>query len=277
MPRTFLRPTTATTGITKPTCPTPERGQAEAVAAANTLTRSVPIRDLCGRPYSASIGDRRNRAIAQELDMPPARRIWEQARLIAALMGRGDFVKQNDLAERVVGALKARGIQFAVIGGHALTAYGYIRATRDVDLLTSCELDVLPSVAEELRGDGIAVVFRPRGDLGQDDLDGTITAGDPNVAPVQVVNIKSSIGRDALESATTVDSYPMPVVSLEHLIALKVKANGHRDRADVIELLTRHNNLDRDKLRQLCTRYRASRKFDSILAAMAAPPVPDDE
>ena len=153
----------------------------------------------------------------------------------------------------------------------------YVRATRDIDLLTSCDLDVLPAVAEELRSEGLNVEVRPRGDLGQDDLDGTITVHSVNTGPVQVVNIKSSIGRNALASAIIVDGYPMPVVDLEYLIALKVKANGNRDRPDVIELLTRHKNLDHNKLRELCGRYRASKKFDSILALMVSPPVPNDD
>jgi hypothetical protein len=61
-----------------------------------------------------------------------------------------------------------------------------MRATLDIDLMTSCDLQVLPDVAEELRREGLAVDVRERVDYTYP-LDGSITVRRDDTGPVQVM------------------------------------------------------------------------------------------
>jgi hypothetical protein len=59
-----------------------------------------------------------------------------------------------DLLKLAAQALEARGISYAVSGGLALMAHGFVRATRGVNLLVSVPAIRLPEVIETLKGVG---------------------------------------------------------------------------------------------------------------------------
>ena len=69
--------------------------------------------------------------------------------------------------ERLLAALADHGVEFVVIGGFALAPHGYIRATKDIDIVPSPEPDNLGRLAEAFRDLEARVDL---GDLGPEEL-----------------------------------------------------------------------------------------------------------
>ena len=128
------------------------------------------------------------------------------------------------VAERILAAMRtasamlsAAGIRHALIGGLAVGAHGYPRATRDVDFVVGEEAFV--------RHDGGIV---------------TIAAGVPiAVGDVQIdtlnVDPAEDFLMDALIHAPKTDG--IPVLPIGALIYMKLKASRQKDLGDVTELI----------------------------------------
>lgn len=117
-----------------------------------------------------------------------------------------------DAAHTASKALKKAGIRHVLIGGLAVGAHGYVRATKDVDFLVGEE-------GFEHHGGGI-ITFKPG-------------------VPIEV----NGVVVDYLEAADEEDIEPelvsegIPIVSIEVLIELKLIAHRRQDKLDVVELL----------------------------------------
>lgn len=57
---------------------------------------------------------------------------------------------------RVFETLNRHGVDYLVIGGFAVIAYGHVRATKDIDLVASDQRDNLERLAAALRELGVA-------------------------------------------------------------------------------------------------------------------------
>ena len=113
--------------------------------------------------------------------------------------------------------LRDLGIRHAVAGGLAVGAWGYPRATKDVDFLV---------------GDEAYRVY-PSGLV-------TMSPGVPiQIRSVPIDSIPMSPGEGFLESdvSAPVVSDGIPIVSIEGLAFLKLKSPRSRDSLDLIELL----------------------------------------
>ena len=140
---------------------------------------------------------------------------------------------------RVTDRLKEEGIDYAIIGGMALVAHGYVRFTNDVDLLTT--RDGLNRVHERLVGRGYRPAFEGARKKLRDTHTGIdvefITTGEfPGDGKPKAVAFPSP--RDA-----SIDRDGRSVITLPKLIELKL-ASGlsaeHRrlrDLADVQDLI----------------------------------------
>lgn len=152
----------------------------------------------------------------------------------------------RDAALAAHAELTRLGVRHAFVGGLAVGAHGYVRATDDVDFLVGTE-------AFEEHAGGI-VTFRPgipihvRG-VSVDYL--TVTQLGPHLETVL----------DAPES-----SDGLPVVSVEALIYMKLVAHRMRDRADVTELLKR--GADPDRVRAYLATHAADllSRFEPLVA-----------
>ena len=153
-------------------------------------------------------------------------------------MQRRDAVGQTLL--RVAQRLATEGIDYAIIGGMALTAHGYVRFTNDVDILTTKE--GLEHIHERLIGRGYRPAFPGAKKAIRDTETGIaiefITAGDyPGDGKPKAVRF-----REPNEVAESRDG--ISVIALPRLIELKL-ASGRsaehrrlRDLADVQDLIT---------------------------------------
>jgi hypothetical protein len=126
------------------------------------------------------------------------------------------------VAARVLQAMQAiaaeyrrMGIRHALVGGLAVGAQGWPRATKDVDFLVD-------ESAFERRPGGL-VLLRVPFEVGGVPVDSLAPRAD------------EAFLADARDAA--VESHGIPVLAVEPLVYMKLKAGRSRDQVDVIELL----------------------------------------
>lgn len=142
-------------------------------------------------------------------------------------MKRSQYVKTPDLtlvsgvvSKRILNAtwaaseaLTNANVRHVLIGGLAVGAYGYVRATKDVDFVVGEEAFIV-------HGGGV-VTFKPGV---------PVAAGD---VPVDLLQADEVTSADLRKPAVTAG---IPVIDFEGLIYLKLRAFRRRDQEDVIEL-----------------------------------------
>lgn len=122
----------------------------------------------------------------------------------------------RDAAEKTAAQLQHLGIRYALAGGLAVGAHGYVRMTSDVDFLVG---------EEAFEHHGLLVTFK---------------AG----VPIEVDGIRIDYLSPALLGAqveTVLDAPPtsngLAVVPIELLIYMKLIAKRRRDKVDIVELI----------------------------------------
>jgi hypothetical protein len=149
-------------------------------------------------------------------------------------------------------ALHERGIEHIVVGGFAVNAHGFIRVTKDLDIVPSPAEGNLERLAEMLHDVGARI-------LDTDDFTGEETPADPTrtadlemggnfclltdlgrldvmqwLSGVDVDDPYGELNRDTVEGS--VDGIPVRVCSLEHLRAMKRAAGRPQDLEDLRRL-----------------------------------------
>lgn len=132
--------------------------------------------------------------------------------------------KVRDAAIKTAAQLEHLGIRYALAGGLAVGAHGYIRATTDVDFLVG---------EEAFEHHGLLVTFKPG-------------------VPIEVDGIRidylSSVSLGS-QLETVLDDPPhsneLAVVPIDVLIYMKLVAKRRKDMVDVIELVKAGANLRR--------------------------------
>ncbi len=149
------------------------------------------------------------------------------------------------LIARVVAALQAADISYALIGAGALTVHGVARATIDCDLFVLDASCLQRDLWADLESGGISVDVR-KGDM-TDPLAGVVRFELPGERDVDVVVGKLKWQRRVLERAAlrTTQDGKLPVVQADDLILLKLFAGGPQDAWDIQQLLDGEN---RDEL-----------------------------
>lgn len=156
-------------------------------------------------------------------------------------------------ARALFAALANARVRTVVIGGWAVNAHGYVRTTKDIDVCPDPEAGNLERLAALLRSLGAR-------QLGLEGFDASELPGDPTDArslarggnfrvetELGVLDLMqwldSSEGELEYEtlaaSAISAEPFGIPVqiCSLEHLVAMKRRADRERDRDDLRHLL----------------------------------------
>jgi predicted nucleotidyltransferase len=141
-------------------------------------------------------------------------------------------------------------IRFVLVGGLAVNAWGYVRATRDVDLVPDpsaenlekliallSDLDGKVDVGGELLKSDATSIFLRTGDrtlvvteLGRID----VLQGLPTIPPFAELEV------DAVD--VDIEGLVVRVCSFEHLVAMKRDSERARDRDDLDALESAHEN-----------------------------------
>lgn len=79
------------------------------------------------------------------------------------------------ILEKLFIVLNTLNIPYILIGGYAAAAWGYIRATKDMDFLAGISLDKIDRVIQDLKAQGFTVEYRS-GDI-EDPVSGLIKLG----------------------------------------------------------------------------------------------------
>ncbi len=152
--------------------------------------------------------------------------------------------------------LEKLGIEYAVMGGWAVRAYGTPRPTYDVDVTVSLDREKLPELFAAMEALGYDV-----DDMYQqgwtDDVAGmplvkakTFVDGRPLVADIFLAENRfqrSAMKRRELANINGIDAW---VVSPEDLVLMKLVASRHRDLGDVQDIFFMLGQLDESYLRQ---------------------------
>ena len=167
--------------------------------------------------------------------------------------------------------LEKAGIRSAIIGAVALAARGYPRATADLDLATfTPPYPGLTQVNRALQARGLTAEFRDPD--AKDPLGGVIRVEVDPVREIDVVNFLNpwSGGPDVIVEAIAqadnglIEGCVIPVVTLPHLVAIKLYGGGPKNRLDVGELLLRQPD-SLTETRALCERFGYERALDTVL------------
>lgn len=134
-------------------------------------------------------------------------------------------------------ALTTLGVPHALIGGMALSEYGYGRGTQDVDWLIPEEH--VTAVVAHLESEGFNV-FHQTADVLQ--FGGK--------AEIDFIIARRPVSRGMIENAHYSQTLDLPVVLIEDLIGLKIQSYAgnpkrkHKDLGDIQELIERTPSLD---------------------------------
>ena len=160
-------------------------------------------------------------------------------------------------------ALRKRHVPYAAIGGLAVNAHGFVRATRDIDLMV---------MAEDADGARSAAL-----DLGYEVLDEgkEISSYVRGLQRFDVMHASREISRGLLSRAIHIDFEGMdfPVVPVEGLIGLKLQAYNDNPRRlqdvmDMIELFRiNEESLNMDEVRSYFRLFDREKLLDDILRA----------
>jgi hypothetical protein len=159
-----------------------------------------------------------------------------------ALVAAGDFFMKKGIVfetmRRLAKQLEGEGIDYAIIGGMALAAHGYVRMTLDVDVLLTPE--GLVRFREKLVGRGYVAGF-PGAEKSFQDTETKVKIevittgefpGDGRPKPVSFPN----------PASYAIEEDSVSVINLEKLVELKLASglsagNRLRDLADVQDLI----------------------------------------
>jgi len=143
-------------------------------------------------------------------------------------------------------------------GGLAVMAYGFVRATRDVDLLTR-----LPLSGARAR---LATRNLPTRLLRGDPLEGGLSClkGECEGLPFDVLPQAVPVHWEAAVPVAGRGAGSLRVVALGDLLALKLKARGPKDLMDAAILVLLHPETEA-RTRDLATAYRVLDEFETWL------------
>ena len=145
----------------------------------------------------------------------------------------------------LLATFNAHGVEYLVVGAHALAAHGHVRATKDLDVWVRPSAD---NAARVLRA--LAFFGAPLQDLSVNDLAGPGLIFQIGVAPVRIDVITSIDGVDFSSAwsdrvQAKLGGIHVPVLSRGHLLANKRASGRLQDLADVERL--EEMERDRDK------------------------------
>ena len=165
---------------------------------------------------------------------------------------------QQTLA-RLAADLDATGLQWALVGGLAVSARSQPRTTRDIDVAVAADTD---SDAERAILALRRLGYTDAGEVVEQDVTGRLATmrmvapGDDDPMVVDLIFASTGIEPEIVAAASSIEILPgvtVRVASLGHLLAMKVLAGRAQDVADFASLFSHAAATDLDTARQALT------------------------
>ncbi len=173
-------------------------------------------------------------------------------------------MKYDVVLKNLLDFFRQERIDHAVIGAFALKAYGYLRATQDIDFAVPAEAQ--DKIVSHLEAIGYETIYRSRGFSNhRHPLDGL---GRIDFLYVTGETAKQLFGESS--SRLELEGFLLPVVKVEHLIALKVFAMKNdpervlREMADIHHLLDLPG-IDMSEVRGYFERYGQQDRLEQLI------------
>lgn len=166
-----------------------------------------------------------------------------------------------DLALRISSALTGAGVPHVLTGSLAMAVHGFVRATRNIDILVDVPSPRLPEVFAIVRGFGFEGEDR---DLLAEARERSVAELRSGPASVEILLPVLPFHRELVGRSATLDAdgVPVPCVSAEDLVVLKLLWMRDRDRADLHALLAAgRGRLDLDRVRRILGEVLPERDF----------------
>lgn len=155
--------------------------------------------------------------------------------------------------EAILEVLDRHGVDYIIIGGFAVAAHGYPRATKDVDFTAAQSRDNLEKLAAALTE--LQVTLRGIGDIPHDldprNVDDLALGGNWTLTSTSgwLDYIPAALGASEYHElkqraiVATVGDRDVLIVGLDDLVAMKRASGRARDRQDLAALAERHPHL----------------------------------
>lgn len=134
----------------------------------------------------------------------------------------------------MLSALSAEGVEFILVGAHALAAHGFVRATQDIDILVRPTPENARRVFAALRSFKAPLLDLTEADLLNPDVIYQVGV-EPN--RIDLMNDISGVSWDEAWSGRTdvvIEGVRVPVLGIEEFVRNKRASGRPKDRADLI-------------------------------------------
>jgi hypothetical protein len=136
----------------------------------------------------------------------------------------------------LLAAFNAQGVDYLIVGAHALAAHGHVRATKDLDVWVRPSPENARRVIHALREFGA-----PLQDLSEADLTTPGLVFQIGVPPLRIDVITAIDGVEFSDAwpdriIVRLGETPVPILSRHHLITNKRASGRHQDLADLERL-----------------------------------------
>lgn len=161
----------------------------------------------------------------------------------------------------LAGLLDAAGIEYALIGGHAVNTWLEPRFTADVDLTIEAGIEQMDRLTEVLLEAGFDQGILEGADQSSGPDFARFTSSNPRLV-LELQAAKTALQESVITRArTTADG--LRVATPEDLILLKLIANRPKDRIDLTGLCARPD-LDWDYLREWARRWEIEASLEAL-------------
>jgi hypothetical protein len=138
----------------------------------------------------------------------------------------------RDVLGAVARLLDAAGIEYAVIGAHAVNAWIEPRFTADIDVTAAVDATSMARLREELSRSGFEMVTEQGRELASGPDFVRFRSSD-GVVVLEVQTAKTALQHELIARAVSHHSTPARVATVEDLIVLKLIANRDKDQLDL--------------------------------------------
>ncbi len=144
----------------------------------------------------------------------------------------------SDDMRDLIGLFWKHGVRYAIVGGHAVNYYGYVRNTQDLDLLVDPTPENADRTLAALSDFGFGGAGIPRHFFEREG--GAVHLGEePNRIDI-LTSLYGVSNEEIFKGALVVeiDGVEVSIISLPHLLKVKHSSKRARDLADAEELCT---------------------------------------